>query len=279
MLDEIERAKAAETEAEKQAAEEEERQRQQEEAERAAEVQRQREERERLEKIAGLSPEDLRRAEELANWEFVKGRSDVEELRDHLARFEGGNTEPYARTALEEAVWADLPWTPSAEDLEAFLDEFPEGPNAAVARRRLATLSAPPVRKRVMQAVGVAPAGDEASGKSVAAEGACGVGRSRVAGGCLAGRCAVGRRQQRHADGFRRSWHHHGAGARAAPEKVALLAEQKRAEGAAAAKLRAEAEAEARRQAEQRDRQARLAVEEAVRKKAEKQALVRKHCS
>jgi hypothetical protein len=30
---------------------------------------------------------EIRKAEELANWEFVKDRSGVQDLRDHLARF------------------------------------------------------------------------------------------------------------------------------------------------------------------------------------------------
>jgi hypothetical protein len=52
-------------------------------AARAAEA----EQRARAQAVAGLRPEEIRKAEELANWQFVEARSNIAELRDHLARF------------------------------------------------------------------------------------------------------------------------------------------------------------------------------------------------
>jgi hypothetical protein len=54
------------------------------------------EERGRAQAVAGLSAEEIRKAEELASWDFVKDRNDIQDLRDHLARFPGGTTERYA---------------------------------------------------------------------------------------------------------------------------------------------------------------------------------------
>jgi hypothetical protein len=62
------------------------------------------EERGRAQAAAGLSAEEIRKAEELASWEFVKDRSDVQDLRDHLARFPGGTTERYALTKLDGLI-------------------------------------------------------------------------------------------------------------------------------------------------------------------------------
>ena len=54
-----------------------------------------------------MTPEQIHEAEELANWEFIKDRQNIADLRDHLARFAGGTTERYARAKLEALVWAD----------------------------------------------------------------------------------------------------------------------------------------------------------------------------
>jgi hypothetical protein len=82
---------------------------------------------------AGLSAEEIRKAEELANWDFVKDRNDIQDLRDHLARFPRGTTERYARAKLDALVWAGLGATPNIEHLRAYLDEFPKGENAGAA--------------------------------------------------------------------------------------------------------------------------------------------------
>jgi hypothetical protein len=94
----------------------------------------------RAQAIAGLSPAEIRKAEELASGQFVGSRQDVGELRDHLARFPGGVTARYALAKLEELVWGGLGATPSIEALQAFVEEFPNGAHAQAARDRLAIL-------------------------------------------------------------------------------------------------------------------------------------------
>jgi hypothetical protein len=85
-----------------------------------------------------MSTEDVRKAEELANWDFIKARSSIEELRDHLARFPGGVTERYAQAGLAELMWSDLSATSPVEALRAFVEAFPRSEHTAVARSWLA---------------------------------------------------------------------------------------------------------------------------------------------
>jgi hypothetical protein len=80
-------------------------------AERAAKAEdaaRAEKERARLEAIAGLSPEQIAKAEELANWDFIKASENSQDFRDQLARFPKGITEHMARTKLEALVWSGL---------------------------------------------------------------------------------------------------------------------------------------------------------------------------
>ena len=91
-------------------------------------------------KVAGLSPEEIRKAEELANWDFIKERGQPETLRDHLARFPGGVTALYASTKLEELVWAGIGSAAGIGVLQAFLDEFPNGNNVSKAQARIVAL-------------------------------------------------------------------------------------------------------------------------------------------
>ena len=98
------------------------------------------EERGHMQAMAGLSAEDVRKAEEFASWDFVKERNDVQELRDHLARFPSGTTERYALARLDGLVWSGLGATPKLEQLRAYLDEFPKGANVSGARARIAAL-------------------------------------------------------------------------------------------------------------------------------------------
>ena len=131
-----EQERAARTEAERAAAEAERLAREAEEAARIAAA----EERARAQAVAGLSQEEIRKAEELANWDFIRARGDARLLRDHLARFPAGVTALYARTRIEELAWAGLGPSPYATELGAFLEEFPNGTHAEAARSRLADL-------------------------------------------------------------------------------------------------------------------------------------------
>jgi formylglycine-generating enzyme required for sulfatase activity len=98
------------------------------------------EERGRTQAAAGLSGEEIRKAEELASWDFVKDRNDVQDLRDHLARFPNGPTERWARAKLDGLVWTGLGSMPVIESLRAYLDEFPKGANAGAAQAQIAEL-------------------------------------------------------------------------------------------------------------------------------------------
>jgi formylglycine-generating enzyme required for sulfatase activity len=131
-----EKERAARTEAERQAVEAA---RHEAEAQAAARA-RAAEERGREQAAAGLSANEIRKAEELASWDFVKDRNDVQDLRDHLARFPGGTTERYALTRLEGLIWAGLGPAPTLPQLRAYLDEFPKGANAGAAQARAAVL-------------------------------------------------------------------------------------------------------------------------------------------
>jgi hypothetical protein len=136
-LAKIEAARALKTEEERKAAEEALRRKQEEEAARAAETGRQAEQRARQQAAQGLSAEEIRKAEELANWDFIKAASDATELRNHLARFPSGVTERYARAALEELVWQQVGGNPDLGTLASFIAEFPAGRYASSATSRM----------------------------------------------------------------------------------------------------------------------------------------------
>ena len=131
--------RAARTDAERSAAEADRLQAEAAAAARTAEA----EQRARAQALAGLTPEEIRKAEELANWRFVEDRRNVAELRDHLARFPGGTTERYASAKLEAMIWSTLD-AADADALQAFLDEFATGANADSARVKLARLASRP---------------------------------------------------------------------------------------------------------------------------------------
>ena len=125
----------ARTEAERKAAEAARRQAEAEAAARAVEAER----RGRAQALAGMTPEQIAKAEELANWDFIKDGSDAQEFRDHLARFPNGVVERNARAKLEALIWdsiinadADDIWV--GERLAAFQTEFPDGKHAAEAK-------------------------------------------------------------------------------------------------------------------------------------------------
>ena len=126
------------TEAERQAAEAARKQREAVNAGRIAEIERAA----REQALAGLTPEEIRKAEELVSWDYIKDRRNIATLRDHLARFPGGSTERNARAKLEALVWAIPATQASIEALTAFLDEFPNGDTAESARAQLQALEA-----------------------------------------------------------------------------------------------------------------------------------------
>jgi TIR domain len=137
--DALAEVEAARRQAETEAAEQ---RRAAEEAAKAEENARAEKERTRLEAITGLSPEQIAKAEELANWDFIKASESIEEFRDHLARFPQGVTERMARKRLETLVWAGLPRPVDTDVLKGFLAEFPNGAHAGEANAKLAELDA-----------------------------------------------------------------------------------------------------------------------------------------
>jgi WD40 repeat protein len=125
--------RATKSQAEREAAEAERKRREADEEARAAQV----EAAARQQAMAGLTPAEIRKAEELANWDFIKESARPEEFRDHLARFAGGTTDRYARRKLEALLWADPASAASIDALRKFLDEFPAGEHAAEAKTAL----------------------------------------------------------------------------------------------------------------------------------------------
>jgi hypothetical protein len=113
-----------------------------EDATKVAEAERQEKERARLQSVAGLSSEQIAKAEELANWEFIKESQSPQDFRDHLARFPKGTTVRMARAKLEAIVWQELRTTPQLETLEAFLAEFPDCKHTGEAKALRDTLKA-----------------------------------------------------------------------------------------------------------------------------------------
>ena len=118
----------------------------------AEEQERREREKARLAALAALSPEQITKAEELANWEFIKDASRVQDLRDHLARYPGGVYERMARHRLAALAWAALGKAPDKAALKAYLEEFPNSTQAEKATARLARLerkeNEPPAMER-----------------------------------------------------------------------------------------------------------------------------------
>jgi hypothetical protein len=146
-LEEVDALRQAHAEAARKARAEEERKREEEAANERAKAQREAEEQARREKeqarltaIAGLSAEQIGKAEELANWDFIKASESAQDFSDHLARFPNGVTERMARAKLESLMWAGLSARPDLPGLRSFLNEFPDGKRAADAKVQLADL-------------------------------------------------------------------------------------------------------------------------------------------
>lgn len=141
VIAEAETGRHAATEAERAELAEAERRRQAEEDARVAERVRQEAERMRAAALAGMDSAQIRKAEELANWEFIKAKTDAAEFRDHIARFAGGLTERFAAERLAALTWADVDRNDEVA-LTAFIKEFPKAPDLAAAQAALAAIDA-----------------------------------------------------------------------------------------------------------------------------------------
>jgi len=147
-LEEEEEAKLATKEEQRRAQPEKERKREEAAANARAQAQREAEEQARRDKeqarltaIAGLSPEQIAKAEELANWDFIKDSTNEQDFRDHLARFPGGICERMTRQKLANLTWRKLGEARDKRALESYLEEFPESPQSNEAKERLAAFN------------------------------------------------------------------------------------------------------------------------------------------
>jgi len=84
-----------------------------------------------------LTPEDILKAEELANWHYIAAKQNETLLREHLTRFPDGVTRRYALEALEDLLWRKLEKTADIKALQYFLQQFPDGSHADDARNKL----------------------------------------------------------------------------------------------------------------------------------------------
>jgi hypothetical protein len=128
--------RAARTEAERQAAAEARKKREADEKARAEEI----ELRKRELILKSRTPEEVREAAEIENWEHIKESANPDEFRDHLARFAGSTTKRFTYKKLEALLWANPATRASIEALSKFIEEFPKGDNTAQAQAKLGEL-------------------------------------------------------------------------------------------------------------------------------------------
>ena len=128
----------------------------------------------RAKAIAGLTPEQINKAEELANWDFIKASTNIPDFRDHLARFPDGVCRKMASTRLEALVWAAVPKDAGTATLSGYLTEFPDGAHRNEANARIAALQARQAAEREKER----KAAEAAAAKAAAAEKVAGGGTS-----------------------------------------------------------------------------------------------------
>src|SRR5262249_51195609 len=78
-------------------------------------------------------------------------REDIDDLRDHLARYPDGKTARYALAKLDELVWVGLGSNPGVQNLRAYLEQFPKGIHAPAAQKQITTLEAEAENVRAME--------------------------------------------------------------------------------------------------------------------------------
>ncbi len=89
---------------------------------------------------AARTPADIRKAEEIANWDYIKDSPDPDEFRDHLARYGNGPTAGHAYYRLETLVWAYPATHGLIQNLRRFIEEFPRSEHVPAAEVELARL-------------------------------------------------------------------------------------------------------------------------------------------
>jgi len=88
---------------------------------------------------SALTSSEVAAMRAIQNWDYIKSRSDIDEHRDHIARFPEDDTARFAWTALDHLVWNQTDQN-SVESLDAYLAEFGTGGFAEAAAASLEKL-------------------------------------------------------------------------------------------------------------------------------------------
>ena len=88
-----------------------------------------------------LSPDEVKKAEELAYWNVIKDSEDKRDFQSFIKRFKGGVCERLAYVKMEELAWNKLGENPKHRALNKFLEEFPYGRFADTAKAQLKKLA------------------------------------------------------------------------------------------------------------------------------------------
>ncbi len=99
-------------------------------------------------KQTNLKSRDLRREEELANWNIIKDSKDKRDFQAFLNSFKGGAYERLAYIKLEEIEWRALGHSPSYQQIYHFLQSFPYGRHAEEAKIIIQKIAAEESKKQ-----------------------------------------------------------------------------------------------------------------------------------
>ncbi len=99
-------------------------------------------------KQSDLDALNLRREEELANWNLIKDSDDKRDFQTFLNHYKGGAYERLAYIKLEEIEWQELGSTPTYQHLYHFLQSFPYGRHADEAKVVIQKIAAKEAKER-----------------------------------------------------------------------------------------------------------------------------------
>ncbi len=95
-----------------------------------------------------LNADNLRREEELANWNLIKDSKDKRDFQVFLNSYKGGAYERIAYIKLEEIEWKALGSAPSYQQIYHFLQSFPYGRHADEAKVIIKRIAAEEAQKQ-----------------------------------------------------------------------------------------------------------------------------------